>query len=56
MSLPKPETQEPFGRVLILFADEHSMDRGWSMHLSSAFIALLFGLSIAGLAHANNQL
>ena len=31
------------------------MDRGWSMTLSSAFLALLFALAIAGIARANDQ-
>ena len=31
------------------------MDRGWSMTVSSAFLALLFALAIAGIAQANDQ-
>jgi len=53
--IPKGETQEPFGRVIILVVTSTLMDRGWSMNLSSAFLVLLFALAIAGLAHASNQ-
>jgi hypothetical protein len=31
------------------------LDRGWSMTLSSAFLALLFALGIAGITQANDQ-
>ena len=31
------------------------VDRGWSMTLSSPFLALLFALAIAGIAQANDQ-
>ena len=43
--ISKNETQEPYGRILTFFVTS-TLDRGWSMTLSSALPIVLFALAL----------
>jgi len=48
------KTQEPYGRILTFFVTS-TLDRGWSMTLSSALSLVLFALALIGVTRADNQ-
>ena len=48
------KTQEPYGRILTFFVTS-TLDRGWSMTLSSALPIVLFALALTGVTRADNQ-
>ena len=52
--ISKKETQEPYGRILTFFVTS-TLDRGWSMTLSSALPIVLFALALTGVTRADNQ-
>jgi hypothetical protein len=48
------KAQEPYGRILTFFVTS-TLDRGWSMTLSSALSLVLFALALIGVTRADNQ-